>query len=399
MTFFFSKVIIFDVKLELGQISLTGITPSNTALTICSGEKSSFTITNQNEAKTQIESKCLISVELKTMKPPSDIEFEYEPTSQSTTATTTTTTQQNNWYQLAFFNTKFHLRNFGSNDSQRESIVINVEKPRFYLQPGAVDSAILFWLNYKNTYEFWIEQRQQFSDLLLNENLPPINLARGERILKSSASNGSKADKQFLLIKLRVTGLGLALPLTNAMRKDFSSKNTDCLVITLNETAIYACSSGCVVSKGQFNNFCLRFSENFNLNSSEWAPPSIAGLSAQNVNTNSSQQEHFYGMKQKCLMNAWVVPSGNYEVCSSTIEKPTALKPSPVWILSVKWKMEGIEVNLDTGIGKWLNKLADTVTRLADTQNRTNDVGFFFFNILKNTIFNTEFSLRFEEFE
>lgn len=41
----------------------------------------------------------------------------------------------------------------------------------------------------------------------------------------------------------------------------------------------------------------------------------------------------------------------------------------PIWILSVKWKMEGIEVNLDTAIGKWLSKLADTVTRLADTQN------------------------------
>lgn len=31
--------------------------------------------------------------------------------------------------------------------------------------------------------------------------------------------------------------------------------------------------------------------------------------------------------------------------------------------------MEGIEVNLDTNIGKWLSKLADTVTRLAETQN------------------------------
>ncbi len=350
------------MKLELGQISLTGITPSNTALTICSGEKSSFTISNQDAAKTQIESKCLISVELKTMKPPTDAEFDYDPAS--------THDPQNNWYQLAYFNTKFHLRNFGSNDSQRESIVINVEKPRFYLQPGAVDSAILFWLNYKNTYEFWIEQRQQFSNLLLHETLPPINLARGERILKTGSKAGPQSDKQFLLIKLRVTGLGLALPLSNAMSKDFSSKNTDCLVITLNETAIYACSSGCVVSKGQFNNFCLRFSENFNLNSSEWAPASIAGLASGQ----QPQQDQFYGAKQRCLMNAWVVPSGNYEVCSSTIEKPTALKPSPVWILSVKWKMEGIEVNLDTGIGKWLNKLADTVTRLADTQNRNNDV-------------------------
>ena len=47
---------------------------------------------------------------------------------------------------------------------------------------------------------------------------------------------------------------------------------------------------------------------------------------------------------------------------------------NPLWILSVKWKMEGIEVNLDTNIGKWLSKLADTVTRLAETQNITSEV-------------------------
>jgi hypothetical protein len=380
--------VIFDVKLEVGQISLTGITPSNTALTVCSGDKSSFTITNKNDTKTQIESKCLISIELKTMKPPdpdaelfahtdhpSSANNPANPTSATSATSSTTAAQQLNWYQLAYFNTKFHLRNFGSNDSQRESIVINVEKPRFYLQPGAVDSAILFWLNYKNTYEFWIEQRQQFSDLLLNETLPPLSLARGEKILKSTTKSSGSSDKQFLLIKLRVTDLGLALPLSNVMSKDFSSTSTDCLVITLNETAIYACSAGCVVSKGQFSNFCLRFTENFNLAASEWAPPSIV-----NAGSKPPQQQHgpdhMHDVRQACLMNAWVVPSGNYEVCSSTIEKPTALKPSPVWILSVKWKMEGIEVNFDTGIGKWLTKLADTVTRLADTQNRNNDVSY-----------------------
>ena len=30
--------------------------------------------------------------------------------------------------------------------------------------------------------------------------------------------------------------------------------------------------------------------------------------------------------------------------------------------------MEGIDVNLDTTIGKWLSKFSSTVTRLAETQ-------------------------------
>lgn len=164
----------------------------------------------------------------------------------------------------------------------------------------------------------------------------------------------------------RVTGLGLALPLSNTIKQDIFKTNTDCLVISLNETFIYACSSGCVVSKGQFNNFCLRFAENFNLNSVEWSP----FIQDQAIS------------RSKAIINAWTIPSGSYEVCSSTIEKnmvkpasavltDTLAKKRPTWILSVKWKMEGIEVNLDTSIGKWMSKLADTVTQLAETQNTT----------------------------
>ena len=45
----------------------------------------------------------------------------------------------------------------------------------------------------------------------------------------------------------------------------------------------------------------------------------------------------------------------------------------PLWILSVVWNMEGIDVNLDTTIGKWFSKFAATITRLTETQY-TNEV-------------------------
>ena len=45
----------------------------------------------------------------------------------------------------------------------------------------------------------------------------------------------------------------------------------------------------------------------------------------------------------------------------------------PLWILSVKWKMEGIDVNLDTRIGQWLSKLSSAVTRLAEAQYPNED--------------------------
>lgn len=221
---------------------------------------------------------------------------------------------------MAYFNTRFELRNaikknVTSGGLDRESIIITVDKPRFYLQPGSVDSAILFWLNYKSTYEFWLHQRQQFSNFLIDQELFNKRTTSQQQQQENAQSTDQQQlkDANFLTLKLRVTGLGLALPLSNKMTKDFFTTSTDCLVISLNETVIYACSSGCVVSKGQFSNFCLRFSENFNLSSAEWAPSVLF-----------PQQDAMMmgrGPKQ-VLINAWIVPFGNYEVCSSTIEIP-----------------------------------------------------------------------------
>lgn len=78
----------YDVKIEIGKISLTGITPTNTtALSVFSGDQSVLTLTNRashvnlsdksellakilNELdftlKPSIEAKCNLSVELKT---------------------------------------------------------------------------------------------------------------------------------------------------------------------------------------------------------------------------------------------------------------------------------------------------------------------------------------------
>lgn len=297
----------YDCKIEMGKISLTGITPSDTALSIYTSDKSSLSFTNMKNAdginglkladleknfdftiKPYVETKSQLSIELR--KNCSDDEV------------------TDDWYQLAYFDTKFDLRNerkkTGTN-SEREAIIITVEKPRFYLQPGAVDCAILFWLNYKDTYEFWLQQRQELSnetDFLRSTTSP---------IAFSQNTPDKKNIDNFLTLKLRVTGLGLALPLSGKMYKSFFASNMDCLVISLHETAIYACSSGCIVSKGQFNNFSLRFIENFNLSSSDWAPI----LNQADSRTHSS----FY---YKNLINSWIVPSGYYEVCSSTIDKP-----------------------------------------------------------------------------
>ena len=231
-----------------------------------------------------------------------------------------------------------------------------MERPRFYLQPGAVDCALLFWLNYKNTYEFWLQQKQQYAatsasdDTVLNDYTSSSSYNNNN----AATTMPKQPPSNLLTLKLRVTGLGVALPLSKKKTRDFFKSNADCLVISLHETVIYACSSGCVVSKGQFNNFSLRFVENFNMSSSEWNPlhllfpsqqqqqqqqqqqsSSASAAASPNANNSSSiqlqQQQQLMSTSpyyNKNLMNAWIVPSGNYEICSSTIEKSSKHRPS-----------------------------------------------------------------------
>ncbi len=41
----------------------------------------------------------------------------------------------------------------------KDVILITLRRPLIYIQPIAIDKAILVWLNYKNAYEYWNEQR------------------------------------------------------------------------------------------------------------------------------------------------------------------------------------------------------------------------------------------------
>lgn len=42
---------------------------------------------------------------------------------------------------------------------EKEVVLITLKRPLVYVQPVAVDKAILVWLNYKNAYEYWNEKR------------------------------------------------------------------------------------------------------------------------------------------------------------------------------------------------------------------------------------------------
>ncbi|XP_036981123.1 transmembrane protein KIAA1109 homolog isoform X1 [Acanthopagrus latus] len=279
------------------------------------------------------------------------------------------------FHQVAYFRTRIGLRNALqeeiSGSSDKEAVLITLNRPIVFAQPVAFDRAVLFWLNYKAAYDNWNEQR-----LALNKD---IHMATKEVVDKLPGIQQTSVQAfSTLFLQLTVNDLGICLPITGTSQRgqapvtegnhseagastsvgrhkkarkanhsiDFDTGSA--LVLTIESTLITACSSESLVSKGHFKNFCIRFAEGFETSWDDWKPEVRGDL----------------------VMNACVVPDGTYEVCSRTTGQPSAESSSAgTWTLNVLWKMCGIDVHMDPNIGKRLNALGNTLTSLTGEED------------------------------
>uniref|UniRef100_A0A8B9LSJ7 Si:ch211-233a24.2 n=1 Tax=Astyanax mexicanus TaxID=7994 RepID=A0A8B9LSJ7_ASTMX len=251
------------------------------------------------------------------------------------------------FHQVAYFRTRIGLRNALQEEisgcSDKEAVLITLNRPIVFAQPVAFDKAVLFWLNYKAAYDNWKEQR-----LALNSD---IHVATKEVVDKLPAIQQTSVQAfSTLFLQLTVNDLGICLPITSASPANHSLDfdTSSALVLTIESTLITACSSESLVSKGHFKNFCIRFAEGFETSWDDWKPEIRGDL----------------------VMNACVVPDGTYEVCSRTTGQASAESSSAgTWTLNVLWKMCGIDVHMDPNIGKRLNALGNTLTSLTGEED------------------------------
>ncbi|KAL0177728.1 hypothetical protein M9458_026622, partial [Cirrhinus mrigala] len=175
------------------------------------------------------------------------------------------------FHQVAYFRTRIGLRNALqeeiSGSSDKEAVLITLNRPIVFAQPVAFDRAVLFWLNYKAAYDNWKEQR-----LALNSD---IHMATKEVVDKLPAIQQTSVQAfSTLFLQLTVNDLGICLPITSATQAnhtiDFDTGSA--LVLTIESTLITACSSESLVSKGHFKNFCIRFAEGFETTWDDWKP-------------------------------------------------------------------------------------------------------------------------------
>ena len=94
------------------------------------------------------------------------------------------------------------------------------------------------------------------------------------------------------------------------------------------------------MSKGKFKELCIRFSDDFNHSLDDWKPD----------------------RSDPTLMNLCFVSEGSYEICSHT--EKAVKDENAKWLLNIKWQMTGVDVHVDTNIGKHLSALGHTLTTL-----------------------------------
>lgn len=145
-------------------------------------------------------------------------------------------------------------------NDDKELVLITLKRPLIYIQPVAVDKAILVWLNYKNAYEYWAEKRANLNKEVLTATqqviykfddkcrVPPVNDSLFQVFQKMPfgqiGHHLSANHLSTLFLQLTVEDMGICLPLNplplsswpSRSCQDFESRNA--VVITLENTII-----------------------------------------------------------------------------------------------------------------------------------------------------------------
>ncbi|XP_051162533.1 transmembrane protein KIAA1109 homolog isoform X5 [Leptopilina boulardi] len=332
------KRFLFTLIIRIKRIQLTATTPTNSAVRLETGavelQLSNRVQNVSGSTHMKLFGKAQVDINLSLGQLLKNVMFEEaEPEFQ----------------QFAFFNTRVGLRNAFqeemAEDEAKEVVLITLKRPLIYIQPIAVDKAVLVWLNYKNAYEYWNEKRSNLNKEVLTATQQVFEkVPFGQLTSQLSAPNLGT-----LFLQLTVDDMGICIPLNSLppnnwgmSRGLYDGESRGAVVITLENTSISACSSGSLVSKGRFVGLCLRFAEDFETSLDDWKPD----------------------MTDNNVMNLCVVSEGTYEVCSRTIAQKQDKSDNAKWLLNVQWQMEGVDIHLDVSVGKQLSALGHTLTML-----------------------------------
>lgn len=390
------KLVLFSLHLSFKGAQITATTPTNNAVRLETGEVSfhlSNSIQGVKDNLTTVEPTvamtCCANVYFK-------LQFDFSVALGQIIRNPVFDEALPEFQPVAYFKTRVIIRNAFQNELQSnfetggnnkpttsnvdnttdqvEAILVTFSRPLIYIQPLALDKAVLVWLNYKNAYEYWNEQRASVNPINTSKNTSPDVVPTTNTTSTNLPSIQQLSGQSLPAFLLQVTfdDLGICLPIAQitqqnsalSSRINYDAELKSALVVTLESTTISASSHGSLVSKGKFNGLCFRFAEDFETSLDDWKPDP----------TDTS------------VMNIGVVSEGTYEICSrtatiaslnsncnqnssSTTYKNEHLASEAKWFLNVSWRMEGFDIHVDTSIGKQLSALFSTLTALAGDED------------------------------
>ncbi|KAK0421995.1 hypothetical protein QR680_007305 [Steinernema hermaphroditum] len=219
------------------------------------------------------------------------------------------------------------------------SYVISVNRPILLIKSSAVDKAILLWLNYKNTYDFWkAERMKMFSADHRRKD-------RGPKLQYREPSTALSADMNMNLSLSIKNGLYVCMPLYST---EFTDSNS-VLLVSLQKTDVSVCVRKELACEANFEAFKVTFIENFDEKS----------LSEQWLQDKTGKEDH---------SNFFFFPQGSYRFCSSA-SPPANPGENAKWTLSVKWQMKGMMIDFDQRIGKLTSLVASTLSTFASGED------------------------------
>ncbi|CAG9534922.1 unnamed protein product [Cercopithifilaria johnstoni] len=233
--------------------------------------------------------------------------------------------------EFATFMTQITLQNSSSSVPSAYSYVVTVNRLILLIKSSAIDKAILLWLNYKNTYDFWHEERKK-----MLKSAQRLSLMSAHVSTPLNAETGVNVS-----LSLKVTnGIYVCMPLYSA---DMSA-NLSALLISLQSTDISVCVKKELACQATFHKFKVKFIDNFD-------DQALNDTWIEEEPGDPSRSNYFY------------FPQGTYQLVSRATAA-SDLSENAKWTLSIKWQMCGMVIDLDQRIGKHASLLISTFSSL-----------------------------------
>ncbi|EDV19837.1 uncharacterized protein TRIADDRAFT_61706 [Trichoplax adhaerens] len=235
--------------------------------------------------------------------------------------------------------------------ANKETFLVNAIRPSVYVQSAAFNKAVMLYINYKNVYENWLEQRRTLASEF--RTISP-------KVQPKAKNLGDNERSSSVFLQLNVLNFGICLPLTKSAvpadpflrSRDYESNPA--LLCTVDSMLITACNSTSLAVRGHFKALCIRFTDSMGTDSKFWAP----------------------NLNQDCIMNSCIVPDGTYECCSKSerYKSGESHQSAGKWSVVFCWRIFGINMSFDQDIGRYLSLLGDALT-LMNEADETSDIG------------------------